>query len=100
MPSRGYCLFPGRLWEVIQERAKRRRIDCPFVFHQGGKKIGDIRKAWHTACRKAGLEGLLIHDLRRCAARNLSRAGVFRSRRHANYRAQNADHVSALPDHR
>ena len=67
----------GRLWEVIQERAKRRRIDCPFIFHQGGKKIGDIRKAWHTACRKAGLEGLLIHDLGRCAARNLSRAGVF-----------------------
>ena len=67
--------FPVYAFQA-QERAKRRRFDCPFVFHQGGKKIGDIRKAWHTACRKAGLEGLLIHDLRRCAARNLSRAGV------------------------
>lgn len=66
----------GRLWEVIQERAKARRLDCPFVFHLDGKKIGDFRKVWKTACRKAGVDGLLIHDLRRCAARNLSRAGV------------------------
>jgi integrase len=66
----------GRLWEIIQQRAKARRLDCPYVFHQAGKKIGDFRKAWGTACKKAGLEGLLIHDLRRCAARNLSRAGV------------------------
>ena len=66
----------GRLWEVVQERLTARRLDCRFVFHHDGKKIGDIRKAWHTACTKAGLSGLLIHDLRRCAARNLSRAGV------------------------
>jgi integrase len=66
----------GRLWEVIQQRAKARRLDCPFVFHLDGKKIGDFRKVWKTACDAAGLEGLLIHDLRRCAARNLSRAGV------------------------
>jgi integrase len=34
----------GRLWEVIQERAKARRLDCPFVFHHAGKKIGDFRR--------------------------------------------------------
>jgi len=66
----------GRLWEIIQERQKARRLDCPFVFHLDGKKIGDFRKAWQSACKRAGLSGLLIHDLRRCAARNLSRAGV------------------------
>jgi integrase len=66
----------GRLWEVIQERAKARRLDCVFVFHLDGEKIGDFRKVWKTACKQAGLDGLLIHDLRRCAARNLSRAGV------------------------
>jgi len=58
MPNRGYCLFPGPALGSHSGAAKRRRIDCPFVFHQG-KKIGDIRKAWHTACQKAGLEGLL-----------------------------------------
>ena len=89
----------GRLWEIIQARAKVRRLDCPYVFHDGGQKIGDFRKAWQTASVAAGLgsfvkaekpaeqgakkkrqrkkyTGLLVHDMRRCAARNLSRAGV------------------------
>lgn len=66
----------GRLWEVIQERTRARRLDCPQVFHHDDHKIGDFRKSWATACKKSGLEGTLVHDLRRCAARNLSRAGV------------------------
>jgi hypothetical protein len=59
----------GRLWEVIQERAKRRRIDCPFIFHQGGKKIGDIRKAWHTAVEKPDSNGFSFTT---CAAARLA----------------------------
>lgn len=66
----------GRLWEIVQEQAKSRRLDCPYVFHREGRKIGDFKKAWATACKRSGLEGTLVHDLRRCAARNLSRAGV------------------------
>jgi integrase len=66
----------GRLWEIIQTALSERRLDCPYVFHWGGRKIGDFKKAWKTACKKSGLEGTLVHDLRRCAARNLSRAGV------------------------
>ena len=65
-----------RLWEIIQEQSKVRRLDCPYVFHHEGQKIGDFRKAWKTACKKSGREGVIVHDLRRCAARNLSRAGV------------------------
>ena len=30
----------GRLWEIIQERARERRLDCPFVFHHEGRKLG------------------------------------------------------------
>jgi integrase len=66
----------GRLWEIIQDRLSERRLDCPYVFHWDGRKVGDFKKAWKTACKKSGLEGTLVHDLRRCAARNLSRAGV------------------------
>lgn len=66
----------GRLWEIVQAKARERRLDCPFVFHHGGQKIGDFRKRWKRATRECGLEWLIVHDLRRCAARNLSRAGV------------------------
>lgn len=66
----------GRLWEIILARLSERRMDCPYVFHNDGKPIGDMKRAWKTACKRSGLEGVLVHDLRRCAARNLSRAGI------------------------
>jgi integrase len=47
------------------------------VFHYGdGRSIGDFRKAWRNACKAAGLEKLLRHDMRRSSARNLIRSGV------------------------
>jgi len=48
----------------------------PWVFHRKGKPIGDFRKAWATACKKAGVPGRIPHDFRRTAVRNLVRAGV------------------------
>ena len=60
--------------------------DCPLVFFRilrtrenpvpHALLIGDFRKVWETACAKSGLAGLLFHDLRRSAIRNLVRAGV------------------------
>jgi integrase len=66
----------GRLWEIIEARLKDRRPGCPWLFHRNGKPIKDFRDAWEAACKASNLEGLLVHDLRRSAARNLSRAGV------------------------
>ncbi len=80
----------GRLFEIIEERKIERRLDCPSVFHLKGRPIKEFRKTWKAACVAAGLGrleelpdskkkkyiGTIVHDLRRCAARNLSRAGV------------------------
>ncbi len=75
----------GRLWDVIERRWFRREVKrrrrpvflAPLVFHRGdGKPLGDIRKAWATACEQAEVPGLLFHDLRRSGVRNLIRAGV------------------------
>lgn len=51
----------------------------PWVFHRDGQPIKSFRGSWKTACRKAGLQDRLVHDLRRTAVRNLERAGVSRS---------------------
>jgi len=59
------------------ERVQARII--AHVFHRYGKPIKSLRRAWMTACRDAGRPGLLLHDLRRSAVRNLERAGISRS---------------------
>jgi integrase len=46
------------------------------VFHRAGKPIGDFRKVWARACKAADLNGRIVHDLRRTAARDFRRAGV------------------------
>lgn len=46
------------------------------MFHRDGKRIKDLRCAWRTASKAAGVPGKLLHDFRRTAARNLIRAGV------------------------
>jgi integrase len=90
----------GELSEIIERRWQARQFETPngtalspLVFHDGGRPIVDFRKAWKSACVKAGLgrfvpqarrpglryEGLLFHDLRRSGIRNLIRAGVPQS---------------------
>ena len=90
LPGRELCLRPevsknkdgrplplrGELLEIIQRAHEKRRPECPYVFHDDGQPIGDFRKAWNTACKKAGLSGIIVHDLRRTAVRNMVRAGI------------------------
>ena len=70
----------GELLETIHwQRAFRDRKfpSCPWVFfNKEGERIGSFRKSWATACKAAGLDGRLFHDLRRTGIRNMIRAGV------------------------
>lgn len=66
----------GEMAEVMRRATENRRLDCKRVFHDQGQPIGDFRKAWGTACTAAGLQGIIVHDLRRTAIRNYCRAGV------------------------
>ena len=72
--------------QVERVRALERKAErvIPWLFHHldsahAGERIQDPRKAWKAACVAAGHPGLLIHDLRRSAVRNMEQAGVPRS---------------------
>lgn len=64
------------LRRILYDAAAKRADGCAYVFHEAGRPLGDFKRAWATATKKAGLPGLLVHDLRRSAARSLLRAGV------------------------
>jgi integrase len=70
---------------ILERRKTARKVKsdggttlAALIFHHSGNPIVDIRKAWKTACKKAGVPGLLFHDLRRSAVKNLDEAGVSR----------------------
>lgn len=45
------------------------------MFHNDGVLIGDFRKAGKSALITAGVSKKFVHDFRRTAVRNLTRAG-------------------------
>ncbi len=79
-------VLTGDLAAIIERRWTARSVTRPddttylseYVFHRDGRPIGDFRKAWATACAEAKLPGLLFHDFRPSAARNMDRTGRVR----------------------
>jgi len=100
-------VLESELAEIIERRWTSREHQTPsgsavlYVFHTGGRPVGDFRKAWCSACKAAGLvkpkldengkpvmitvngqkepvmsSSRLFHDLRRSGVRNMVRAGV------------------------
>jgi len=97
-------VIEGPLTAIIERRRAVRLVNgtlTKFVFHREGRQFNLFRKAWESACIKAGLGkrvcrkcagegttphcakcksrtkyiGRLFHDLRRSGVRNLIRAG-------------------------
>jgi len=75
----------GELAELMERRRAARQFEiagvpviASLIFHRAGEPVGDIRKSWATACRKAGVRRL-FHDLRRSACKNMLAAGVPQS---------------------
>jgi integrase len=76
----------GRNLPIYGEMLERLRIEkevrdsrfptCQHVFRRGGAPIKNFRKSWESACVAVGLDGLMFHDLRRTAVRNMVRAGI------------------------
>jgi integrase len=83
----------GRSLALVERLMAERRPFCPYLFH--GRTctpvrkrskvygcIGDFRKAWETACHRAGLpvgrdaDGYIFHDTRRTAATSLRAGGM------------------------
>lgn len=73
--GRGLALT-GEWRTIIERRIAARRLDCPLIFHRGGRRIIDFNWLWRSACEKAGFPGRRMYGLRRSAVRNLIRAGV------------------------
>ena len=62
--------------QSMAELSRVRTLSTNRVFLYEGKPIREIKRAFHTAVRKAQIENFRFHDLRHCAATNLRRAGV------------------------
>jgi integrase len=50
---------------------------CVWVFYGSrNQPVDNHLNGWAEACERAGMPGLLFHDLRRSAVRNMKRAGI------------------------
>jgi integrase len=82
--TRAVPIVPGLMEEALREaRTERDQFypDCDAVFAFEGRRITSSRRSWETACEKVKVDGLLFHDMRRSANRNMRDAGLPQSLR-------------------
>lgn len=58
------------------EMAMEEKTKCPYLIHYRDERVLEFKHSWETACKAAGAEGALFHDLRRTAVTNMIEAGL------------------------
>ncbi len=66
----------AKVAELLREATAGKAAEDFVLTREGGKPIKDFRKAWENLTARAGLPNLIVHDLRRSAAKALRAAGV------------------------
>jgi integrase len=72
---RGTIRIPSRLFPHLK-RARKRGSDLGYVLHDHGARIGDIKKGFAAACKRACLDSVSPHTLRHTAATWLMQGGA------------------------
>jgi integrase len=66
----------GELRGWLEMAYAAREKACPFIVSWKGAGISEVKTAWNKARQRAKVPGLLVHDLRRTAVRNMIRADI------------------------
>jgi integrase len=73
-----YAVMPHQLFDLVAQCTKGKAPNDP-LFTRGNDLVKDFRGSWAQATSEAGVPGLMFHDLRRTAARNMDRRGISRA---------------------
>jgi len=75
--SKGRPIIPiPRRLMIFLRLARCRGVDLGYVVNRHGRRIGDIKRSFRTACNRAGLADVVPHTLRHTAGTWMAQRGV------------------------
>ncbi|PYU14604.1 MAG: hypothetical protein DMG29_09275, partial [Acidobacteria bacterium] len=64
------------VYSLLSECVRGKKSGDAVFTWADGRPVLDFRASWSALVKAAGLPGLLLHDMRRTAVRNMVRAGI------------------------